>query len=645
MSTLPLVKWDGRVNRKFPDMKIDGVANILSDSMVDSGVEAPLSTDLDYSAALAFHQLMNTYAVYAGYHHKDWTNLKDSKRKLRVPDLILSSPQHGVLHHLITTGGLIVPPKWTVDIQTNMNGSFSSEKTAYIELVVIFLPILDYQPIAHVGRPKKHCPGSQVVTYRLLKSPGPAAKASFTLSVKGSGLFLLQGNADYALPAKLKTKGPPEDTATELQMFVGAMKSPFALLQSLAQTCLNLKMSERGEVNQRIENIVPFLEQLPNDKIRVRGFTFTRYMDFQKLGLKNVGIRQDFLRSLFLIYEAAKGNRRSFTNNGMKTYKGITAETRFEDEDLQKTLDADYMAFAKRHSDAPNKVFLKKAKSVSNVYSVRLTKSVLKQGTNVSNHLTTLQFTVPKTLDRTKLGLDPSGARYLRDHCLKIRFSVFNKFLLDYKIHHLGELIQYLCPDHKLDTFRANLDKLFHRVLEGYDYFYWVGRKWENVVTPFMCCLWTDEIKRDIPLHVWELLRMWASEETASDPGAHTLTNLVLKQYWPDARDPDTGMIDRDILKAAEKKGQKIAKIILAKYGINIRYPRAFHITVADAFFCSTLHNLQSLQGVLDLTTRQRDKLRVRAERLLDRLSVLHRPRSWNALAMTMRKRHTTLIL
>jgi hypothetical protein len=629
-------------------MKTDGVANILSDAMLDSGVEAPLSTDLEYQAALAFYQMLQTYAVYAEVENKRWDKLTEKQKQAEHPDLVLAAPQYGALHHLITKGQLNVPAGWTISMNSSSNGSFQSEnKTAYVELDVILLPLVEKVPQQKVGRPKKHGQDSQIITYRLFKSVGSLDEATFTLSVKGSGLFLLQGNTDYALPARLRTKAKDEseDTATELQMFVGAMKSPFGLLQSLAKVCVDLEMSRRPEVNDRIKKIVPFLGQLSNDKIRVRGFTFTRYMDFRHLKLKNIDIRQDFLRSLFLIYEAAKPNRKSFMNNGMKTYKSITTETRFEDEDLQKSLEAEYQEFSK-NTDDPIKAFRKRSKSVSGIYSIRLTRSIVEKNRNFnSHHLTAIQFTVPRTLDRTKLGLDSEGANYLRDHCVKVRFSVFNRFLMDYKLKNLSDLIRYLCPDHKLETFRDNLDRLFHRVLEGYDYFYWVSRSWSWVVLPEDCQEWLDKVRRTAPKQVWQFLKLWASETAATTPDLHTLIGLVLRHYWPNAQDPTTGMIDTAILKQAEKKAHKIAKIVLAKYGLNIRYPRAFHITVADAFYSSTLNNLQSIQGLVDLGPKEKKALRQQTEKVLSNLSALHRPQNWNALALTMRKRQLNLVL
>ncbi len=646
MNALPLVNWDRRVNQKFPDMKTSGVANLLSDSMIDSGVEAPLSTDLERPAALAFHQLIQTYVNYSGAQHARWSKLTDKRRRAEVPGLVLADSSYGVLHHLITKGGLVVPPKWTVDIQASVKPTFHPEKAAYVDLDVVLLPVLDFSPIPTAGRPRKYAEGSQVVSYRLSKSAGPLETAQFTLSVRGSGLFLLQGNSDYALPSKLRVQSSQKDTATELQMFVGAMKSPFGLLQGLAQTCLNLKLSNKPEVTERIANIVPFLGQLPNDKIRVRGFTFTRYMDFRRLKVPGIDIRQDFLRSLFLIYEAAKGNRRGFVNNGMKTYKGILAETRFEDEELQRVLDADYKDFYDKHKNSPEKVFRKRAKSVSEVYSIRLARSVVEKGGTSSHHLTALQFTIPKTAGRSKLGLNPKGAKYLRDNCIKVRFSVFNKFLLDSKLHNLSDLIKYLCPDHRLDTFRANLDKLFHRILEGYDYLYWVGRKWSKVVLPTRCEAWLDEVRADkAPEQVWELLSAWASVKASDTPDMHTLTGLVLDQFYPDAHSRATGLVDSKILKLAEKKGAKIAKAVLAKYGVNIKYPRAFHVTVSDAFFSSTLHNLQSVEGLMDLTPEEKADLRVKTTEVLTRLGVLQKHSTWNALALTMQKRQLLQIL
>ncbi len=644
MSTLPLVKWDGRVNKKFPDMKTEGVANLLSDSMVDSGVEAPLSTDLDRPAALAFYQMIQTYVNYSAARHTRWSKLTNKQRQAEVPGLVLATSSYGVLHHLITKGGLSVPPKWTVDIQASVKPSLQPEKAAYVDLDVVLLPILDCVPALPVGRPKKHGAGSHVISYRLFKSAGPFDTAQFTLSVRGSGLFLLQGNTDYALPAKLDARSK-KDTATELQMFIGAMKSPFSLLQGLAQACLTLRLAEKQDVAKRIGDIVPFLGELANNKIRVRGFTFTRYMDFRHLKVPGIDIRQDFLRSLFLIYEAAKANKVNFVNNGMKTYKGILTETRFEDEDLQKVLDADYKDFYHRHKSDSAKVFRKRAKSVSDVYSIRLTRSILRSNASLSNHLTALQFTVPKTLGRAKLGLAPKGARYLRDNCLKVRFSVFNKFLLDCRVHNLSELIQYLCPDHSLDTFRANLDKLFHRVLEGYDYFYWVGRKWSSVVLPSKCEAWLDEVRASAPASVWKLLKLWASVRASDTPDMHTLTGLVLEQYYPEAHDPVTGHVDPNVLKSAERRGSKIAKAVLAKYGVNIKYPRAFHVTVSDAFFSSTLHSLQSMEGLMDLSPEEKDGLRTKTEKVLDRLSVLQKHSTWNALALTMQKRQLLQIL
>lgn len=639
------MKWDKNVSRKFPDMRTDGVANMLSDSLTDSGVEAPLSTNLEHAAALAFYQMIQTYVTYSDAQHKRWAKLTDKQRKAEVPNLVLANSSYGVLHHLITKGGLIVPPKWTLDIQANSKSSFDPDKAAYVDLDVVFLPIVEQAPGSKVGRPRRHFEGSQIITYRLFKSTGSFTTAQFTLSVKGSGLFLLQGNTDYALPSLLRTKQAGEDSATELQLFVGAMKSPFALLQSLAQVCSTLGLAKDPEVNERIGNIVPFLDELTNDRIRVRGFTFTRYMDFRNLELPNIDIRQDFLRSLFLIYEAAKGNRRTFMNNGMKTYKGIMSETRFEDEDLQRDLDNVYQEFYERHKSDPAKVFRKRAKSVSDIYSIRLSRSMLKKGASISNHLTALQFTVPKTPGRAKLGLVPTGAKYLRDHCLKVRFSVFNKFLMDYKLRSLKDLIQYLCPDHNLDTFRLNLDRLFHRVLEGYDYFYWVGRKWSQVVSPEDCDAWLSGVKKDAPENVWKFLRLWASVQASDTPDLHTLTGLVLRHYYPKAQDPDTGQIDAKTLKEAEKLGIKIAKKVLSNYGVNIKYPRAFHITVSDAFFSSTMHNLQSVQGLMTLSPEEKEKLLRRVEKVLSRLSVLHRPQTWNALALTMQKRQIDLVL
>jgi hypothetical protein len=123
------------------------------------------------------------------------------------------------------------------------------------------------------------------------------------------------------------------------------------------------------------------------------------------------------------------------------------------------------------------------------------------------------------------------------------------------------------------------------------------------------------------------------------------LTGLVLHHYYPKAQDLDTGQIDAKVLKEAERKGIKIAKKVLSAYGVNIKYPRAFHITVSDAFFSSTLHNLQSMQGLMSLSPEEKQKLLLRVEKVLSRLSVLHKPQTWNALALTMQKRQIDLIL
>jgi hypothetical protein len=432
-------------------METSGVANIVSEAVLDNELEAPLSTEVPLNDAMSLYALFSTYAAYATARHRKWSKMSPKER--RNSGQGFDNHRTGYLHNLVTEGKLKVPSDFTLEISSSTRGSFSMTDTpAYIELVVTLVPVDDgtlLEKPKSRGRPSKAT--NNVIVYRLARS-FYTRQPKYSLSVKGSGLFLLQGNTDYALPSKLNADSN-HGLPTELFLFLSTMRAPFTFLQGLAKAAVRLELGDAAQ-RERIASVPTFIKNLSNKDLIIRGFTFTRYIDFGSMFRESPfintisNVRQLFLKSLFLIYDAAKGNRKNYTNNGMKTYKGISAETMFEDESHQRLLTRNYQ------DDDTGNVYHRTAKSVSDIHGVRLTNIAKHKHSNSTNVLTSIYFSLPRTVNRGKLGLDATGANYLKQHCLRVRFTVFSKFLNASKIKTLHDLVQYLCADKQLKTFR-----------------------------------------------------------------------------------------------------------------------------------------------------------------------------------------------
>ncbi len=646
--SVPILKWHRQTHKVFPDMETSGVANIVSEAVMDNELEAPLTTEVTLELARSVHSLFSACTSYATDKYERWSRLTPKERRELGPRF--DNNKVGYLHELVDCGGLKLPSGFTLELSGSSRGTFSElDRTASIDLVVTLVDTTDKTfmeaPRKH-GRPVKYTPN--VIVYRLARQFSKG-KPKYNLSVKGSGLFLLQGNTDYALPTRIQTNNS-EELPTELYLFLNTMRAPFTFLKSLSEASLKIGL---GRKNPRIEKLPDFLANLKDSDLQVKGFTFTRYIDFSRMFANSdkahllPNTRQMFLKSLFLIYDAAKGNRHNYTNNGMKTYKGITAETIFEDEAYQRTL--------KNHAEdnlLSPRGYYGKAKTVSDIYGVRLTNIERASPTAPSTHLfTSIYFSIPKTVDRGKLGLSSEGADYLRKNCLRVRFTVFNRFLNSTKIKTLDDLTRYLCKDKKLTTFRSNLDRLFHRVLNGYDYFYWSGMQWRpvasiNARTNFVSRLETDD---KIPEKVKDVLRTWLDPRTTERPEFHSLLNIVLSIYEPAAwAAQDRGLpMSEDALKRAKKVAMKLSAAVRRNIGIDLNYPLAFHITVLEAFRSSTLHALyysgdkQSESYNKDLAIEMRQILEVSAEAVKH----LSGEGAWHALPMTMKQRELELVL
>lgn len=646
MKQLPILKWHRQTHETFRDMETTGVANIVSEAVLDNELEAPLSTEVSRSDAMALHAMFSMYSQYASERHKQWAQLSPKER--RKAGLGFDNHRTGYLHNLVTEGKLQVPSGFTLELSSSTRGSFGDlDKTAYIELAILLVPLDDETLLEKPksrGRPRKTT--NNTIVYRLART-FYTQTAKYSLSVKGSGLFLLQGNTDYALPSKISAKST-QGLPTELYLFLSTMRAPFTFLQGLAEAAVALELGNTAQ-RKRIAAVPAFIKGLTNKDLQVKGFTFTRYIDFgnmfQDSKFVNTisNVRQLFLKSLFLIYDASKGNRKNYTNNGMKTYKGVNAETMFEDEDYQRVLELE-------DETKDGQVYHKTAKTVSDIHGVRLT-SLEKDKYRTSTHaLTSIYFSLPKTIDRGKLGLDSIGANYLKQHCLRVRFTVFSKFLNRSNIRTLHDLIQYLCRDQQLTTFRSSLDKLFHRVLKGYDYFYWSGLNWRPVVhaktrEAFLAGL--DD--RGVPDKVKKVLRIWFDPKTTDTPELHSLVNIVLRVYDPDSwlRVKDGKPLDAKAVSTAKKRASKLAAAVQSNFGVNIQYPLAFHVTVLEAFRSSTLHALY-YSGDPDsevYNNQLRSELRDLMKVSVEAVKHLSGKTAWHALPMTMRKRDLNLVL
>jgi len=647
MKHIPILKWHRQTHETFRDMSTTGVANIVSEAVLDNELEAPLSTEVSKSNAMSLYSMFSMYSQYAADRHKKWASLSPKER--RKAGLGFDNHKTGYLHNLVTEGKLQVPSGFTLELSATTRGLFSDQdRPAYIELVVTLAPIDDETLLEAPktrGRPRKT--GQNTIVYRLARS-FYTQSPKYSLSVKGSGLFLLQGNTDYALPTKIKAdsnKGLP----TELYLFLSTMRAPFTFLQGLAEAAVALELGDATQ-RKRITAVPAFIKGLTNRDLQVKGFTFTRYIDFgnmfQDSKFVNTisNVRQLFLKSLFLIYDASKGNRQNYTNNGMKTYKGVTAETLFEDEDYQRVLELS------DDSAQDGQVYHKTAKTVSDIYGVRLTNTEKNRHSNSTNTLTSIYFSLPKTIDRGKLGLDSIGANYLKQHCLRVRFTVFNKFLNDAKIKTLHDLIQHLCRDQQLTTFRSSLDKLFHRVLKGYDYFYWSGLNWRPVVNSKTREAFLADIdNRGIPTKVKEVLRIWFDPKTTDSPDLHNLVNIVMKVYDPESwyLSKEGKPVDASAVRHAKKLANRLSKAVQSNFGVNIQYPLAFHVTVLEAFRSSTLHALY-YSGDPDsevYNNQLRSELRDLMKVSVEAVKHLSGKTAWHALPMTMRKRDLNLVL
>lgn len=646
MKQLPILKWHRQTQKTFADMETLGVANVVSEAVLDNELEAPLSTEIDKSSAMALYSMFSTYAVYSAERYKAWSALSPKERRKQGQSF--DNKRAGYLHNLVSEGRLQLPSGFTLDLSSTTRGSFSEQdRPAHIELVVTLVPLDDETLLE---KPKSRRPNKAMqntIVYRIART-FYTRSPRYSLSVKGSGLFLLQGNTDYALPTKIQAttnKGLP----TELYLFLSTMRAPFTFLQGLAEAAVRLKLGDAAQ-RKRIAGVSQFIKNLTNKDLQVKGFTFTRYIDFGNMfhDSKYVNtisnVRQLFLKSLFLIYDASKGNRHNYTNNGMKTYKGITAETMFEDEAYQRVLELE--------ADRKEKgmVYHKTAKTVSDIHGVRLTNTEKNRHSNSTNILTSIYFSLPKTVDRGKLGLDSIGANYLKQHCLRVRFTVFNKFLNDAKIKTLHDLIQYLCKDKQLTTFRASLDRLFHRVLRGYDYFYWSGLAWRPVVyAPTRNNFLADLDNRGVPPKVAEVLRIWFDPKTTDTPELHNLVNIVMKVYDPSSwqKVQDGKPLPVETVRYHKRLATKIGKAVLENFSVNIQYPLAFHVTVLEAFRSSTLHALyfsgdpSSKVYNKDVKSELRNLMSVSVEAVKH----LSSKTAWHALPMTMRKRDLDLAL
>jgi hypothetical protein len=183
------------------------------------------------------------------------------------------------------------------------------------------------------------------VTFKSIDSPAASAGSlvlglrksgsAYDLSVQGSGLFLLQGNTDYALPNNLKALAFDPKTPLEIQLLTASMLAPFSFLSGLAKAAHSLPAFGAYVTSREyLPSISTLVQGLELKQIRLNGFTVTRYQDFSNFGSDTPPseLRQTFLASLFLIYDAAKPSSKGYMNNGMRSYKGISAETRFVDE-------------------------------------------------------------------------------------------------------------------------------------------------------------------------------------------------------------------------------------------------------------------------------------------------------------------------
>ena len=646
MDHIPLLKWHRQTSKIFSDMETTGVANIVSEAVLDNELEAPLSTEVPEGDAMALYTLFSMYAQHATSRYKEWSALSPKERRKLGQDF--DNKKTGYLHNLVTKGNLIVPSGFTLEISSSTRGSFADQsRPAYIDLVVTLVPVDDNTLLEKPKtRNRLRRVTQNVIVYKLARSfYTKAPKCS--LSVRGSGLFLLQGNTDYALPTKLQAASS-QGLPTELFLFLSTMRAPFTFLHGLAQAAVKLELGTPAQ-RKRISPVPKFIQNLTNNDLQVRGFTFTRYIDFGSMFSDSPhvntisNVRQLFLKSLFLIYDAAKSNRKNYTNNGMRTYKGVNAETLFEDEDYQRVLEI-------KDDVKDGNVYHKTAKTVSDIHGVRLTNVEKDKHSPTTNNITSIYFSMPKTVDRGRLGLDSIGANYLKQHCLRVRFTVFNKFLNSAKIRTLHDLIQYLCKDRKLTTFRSSLDKLFHRVLKSYDYFYWSGLNWRPVVHAQTRNTFLAELdSRGVPTKVKEVLRIWFDPKTTDSPDLHNLVNIVMKVYDPASwlRVKDGKPIEAKALRDVKKISNRLAKAVQENFGVNLQYPLAFHVTVLEAFRSSTLHALY-YSGDPDsevynkqLKSELKDLMKVSVEAVKH----LSGKTAWHALPMTMRKRDLNLVL
>lgn len=659
---IPLLKWHRQTSRSFKDMTSDGVANIVSEAVLDNELEAPLATEVSSDQAQAVHRMFVMYVQYAVSQRKLWSRL--SLKEKKEQGLVFDNRRTGYLHQLVHHG-LVLPSGYTIEISGSTRGSFNEQgKAASIELVVTLVeqddPSLLDIPKKR-GRPVR---SENMIVYRLARV-FYKGNVTYQLSVKGSGLFLLQGNTDYALPNRMRPNksvdNKPADMPTELFLFLSTMRAPFQFLQNLATVAVTMGL---GTTEQRkaVAAVPKLIRGLSNTDLQIRGFTFTRYIDFTRLfGQDEVNTipnsRQLFLKSLFLIYDVAKANRLGFVNNGLKTYKGIKAETTFEHEYLQrfKDLGEDDEADQRSKAGLPHtpddkapgsdKSWVKHLGSAGSLYSVRLTKIDGRQASRSTNIATSIYFSMPKVVDRGKLGLSASGADYLQKNCLRVRFTVYSHFLRKNRIASLQDLIDYLCPDKELTTFRSNLDKLFLRVLHGYDYFYWSGLRWQNVARKSARDAFLERLDQDetIPAKVKRVLNIWLGVDPASDPDLTSLFNIVTRVYTPDSwiNIKDGRPLDKEVEHDLQAKTRKLRDLVLETFGVDMNYPLAFHITVLEAFRNSTLHALY-YSG--DPESQEYNKARKLEYSSLKRVSVaavqhLANKQVWHALPMTMRKR------
>jgi hypothetical protein len=78
---LPLLKWHRQTHETFSDMETSGVANIVSEAVLDNELEAPLSTEVPLNDAMSLYALFSTYAAYATARHRKWSKMSPKERR------------------------------------------------------------------------------------------------------------------------------------------------------------------------------------------------------------------------------------------------------------------------------------------------------------------------------------------------------------------------------------------------------------------------------------------------------------------------------------------------------------------------------------------------------------------------------------